>query len=225
LDYARQDTHHLIALRERLKSQLLEKGLLPLAEEDFRRLCLVDARPDDERDACWHINGAHDLSPQQMAVLQELCKYRDEMAHMMNRPLFKVMGDHTLRDIASACPGSFEELKRLPGMTPHQLRRHGKALLQAVQRGLQAKPIHPPRNARPDDRFLARVDALKQWRKLKGRELEVESDIILPRDLVYQLATQNPLQREALKECMREVPWRMERFGEEILKVLGRLRK
>ena len=89
-------------------------------------------------------------------------------------------------------PGSLDELKGLPGMTKHQLDRHGKALLQAVQRGLQAKPIHRPHNVRPDDRFLARVEALKQWRKLKARELEVESDIILPRDLLHALANQEP---------------------------------
>ncbi len=109
-------------------------------------------------------------------------------------------------------------------MTNHQMNRHGKALLQAVQRGLQAKPIHPPRNARPDDRFMARVEALKQWRKLKARELEVESDIILPRDLMHVLAVRNPQDMGALSECLSDIPWRRERYGDEILKVLKKMR-
>src|SRR4030043_1534887 len=98
--------------------------------------------------------------------------------------------------------------------------RHSKALLQAVQRGLHARPIHRPRNVRPDERFLARIEALKQWRKLKARELEVESDIILPRDLLHSLASTNPLEKEALTECLQEVPWRRGRYGGGILKVL-----
>lgn len=223
LDYARQDTHYLISLRERLQRQLEEKCLLALAQEDFRRLCQVDAHPDNGKTACWRVNGVHHLSPRQVAVLQELCMYRDEVARQRNRPLFKVISDHTLRAIASSCPSTEAELKTLPGMTNHQLSRHGKALLQAVQRGLQAKPIHPPRNVRPDDRFLARVEALKQWRKLKAGQLSVESDIVLPRDLVHQLASQNPLEPEALAECLADVPWRLVQYGDEILKVLRRV--
>ena len=220
LDYARQDTHFLIPLRERLEQQLKDKGLLPLAEEDFRRLCQVEFGPDNGNNDCWRVNGVHQLSPQQAAVLQELCKYRDEAARQRNRPLFKVISDHTLQAIASSLPASMDELKTLPGMTTHQIDRHGKALLQAVQRGLQAKPVHPPRNIRPDARFLDRVEVLKQWRKQKASELEVESDIILPRDLLHQLAAKNPQDMHALSECLSEVPWRRERYGEEILLVL-----
>ena len=192
LDYARQDTHYLIALRGMLAQQLDEKGLMALAQEDFQRLCKVEANHENGKTACWRVNGVHKLSPQQATVLQELCKYRDDVARQMNRPLFKVISDSTLHAIASRLPGSLDELKTLPGMTQHQLNRHGKAFLQAVQRGLQAKPIHRPHNVRPDERYMARAEALKQWRKLKARELEVESDIILPRDLLGCLASEEP---------------------------------
>ena len=225
LDYASLDTHYLIPLRERLEPQLEQNRLMPLAREDFQRLCHVEANPENDRTDCWRVNGVHQLSPQQAAVLQELCKYRDEAARQSNRPLFKVIGDSTLHAIASNLPASQEELKNLPGMTNHQLDRHGKALLQAVQRGLQAKPVHPPRNVRPDERFLTRIDALKQWRKLKASQMQVESDIILPRDLLHQLAALNPLEPRALTEALSEVPWRREHYGDEILKVLQKLRR
>jgi ribonuclease D len=220
MDYARQDTHYLIALKEKLAPQLEEKGLMPLAEEDFRRLCQVENNQNNGKTACWRVNGVHQLSPQQATVLQELCKYRDEVARQRNRPLFKVFSDHTLHAIASHSPVSLEELKELPGMTTHQLNRHGKALLQAVERGLQAEPMHRPHNARPDERFLGRLDALKQWRKHKAQELGVGSDVILPRDLLHKLAVQNPQREAALAECLQEVPWRHKHYGKEILKVI-----
>ncbi len=220
LDYARQDTHYLIPLKEKLQKELKKKGLLALAQEDFQRLCEVEAGPENGKNDCWRVNGVHHLSPQQVAVLQQLCFYRDEIARKLNRPLFKVMSDHTLHAIALGSPGSIEELKSLPGMTNHQVSRHGKAILQAVQRGLQAEPIRPPRNIRPDERFLARLEALKQWRKQKAHQLEVESDIILPRDLLHRLAAKNPQNSQVLSDCMADVPWRRERYGEEILKAL-----
>jgi ribonuclease D len=222
LDYARQDTHYLIALKEKLERELKKRGLLPLAQEDFQRLCQVEAGPENGKNDCWRVNGVHYLSPQQVAVLQELCLYRDEVARNCNRPLFKVISDHTLHAIASALPSSIEELKTLPGMTNHQVSRHGKAILQAVQRGLQAAPVYPPRNIRPDDRFLARLETLKQWRKLKARQMGVESDIILPRDLLSRLAAKNPQNDQTLTDCLSDVPWRRERYGDEILKVLSK---
>jgi ribonuclease D len=220
MDYARQDTHYLIALKEKLAQQLEEKGLMPLAEEDFRRVCQVENNHDNGKISCWRVNGVQHLSPQQAAVLQELCRYRDDVARQRNRPLFKVMSDHTLHAIASNSPGSLEELRDLPGMTEHQMNRHGRALLQAVERGLQADPVHRPHNVRPDDRFLGRLERLKQWRKQKARELGVESDIILPRDLLHKLAAQNPQGSDALAECLQDVPWRHAHYGEEILKVI-----
>jgi ribonuclease D len=225
LDYARQDTHYLLPLRDKLEQQLEEKKLALLAREDFMRLCHVEANPENGKMTPWKVNGVNKLTPQQAAVLQELCKYRDNVARQRNRPLFKVISDHTLHAIASTSPNSIEELKDLPGMTQHQIDRHGKALLQAVQRGLQSDPVHRPRNTRPDYRFLARVEALKQWRKLKAKELEVESDIILPRDLLLELASQNPIDQEELGKLLNDVPWRRDQYGEEILVVLRKVQR
>jgi ribonuclease D len=225
LEYARQDTHYLLPLRDKLEQQLEEKKLALLAREDFMRLCHVEANPENGKMTPWKVNGVNKLTPQQAAVLQELCKYRDNVARQRNRPLFKVISDHTLHAIASTSPNSIEELKDLPGMTQHQIDRHGKALLQAVQRGLQSDPVHRPRNTRPDDRFLARVEALKQWRKLKAKELEVESDIILPRDLLLELASQNPIDQEELGKLLNDVPWRRDQYGEEILVVLRKVQR
>ena len=80
------------------------KHLLPLAQEDFRRVCLVEANGDNGKNDCWRVNGVHQLSPQQAAVLQELCEYRDDVARQRNRPLFKVISDNTLQAIASNLP-------------------------------------------------------------------------------------------------------------------------
>src|SRR3972149_4203448 len=125
--YARFDTHYLIALRDRLKNELVRRNLWPLAAEDFARLCRVNGRsPDEERDTCWRITGIRDLSPQEAAVLAELCQYREGVAISLDRPRFKVLGDQTLLKIASARPSSLDELRALPGMTQWQIHRHGR---------------------------------------------------------------------------------------------------
>ncbi len=223
LDYARLDTHFLIPLRLRLRAELKSNHLWPLAEEDFRRLCVVNERLNgncEGREGCWRVSGAQELEPQQAAVLRELCQYRDQVAKAIDRPLFKVMGDKTLLAIATACPRDEDALGRLPGMSPSQMRRHGRAVLQAVQRGLRAEPIYPPKYPQPDERFLWRLEVLRNWRKSTARGMGVDSDIVLPRDLMHAVARKNPRRAGDLQKVLNEVPWRYEQFGARILDVL-----
>jgi ribonuclease D len=221
LSYARLDTRYLIALRGRLQQELQEKGLLALANEDFGRLRHVNGRsPENQPDACWRVSGSYDLSGQEAAVLQELCRYRDQVARSLNRPLFKVIGDRALLGIAKVAPGDVRDLNRSGLLSPRQLQRHGEALVRAVRRGLKAEPIYPPRSPRPEDAYLGRLDALREWRKRKGRDLGVSSDVVIPRDLMYTLVEENPQDADTLAQVMKDVPWRLERFGDEILAVL-----
>jgi len=221
LTYAQLDTHYLISIRQDLYAELREKGRWQLAQEDFERIQNVNGRnTEDTNNDVWRINGVYDLTPQQVAVLQELCNYRDKVARKINRPLFKVIGDKTLLAIAETIPRDQDELSHLPGMSDSQMRRHADELLAAVQQGLESPPIHAPRTRRPNESYLMRVEALKQWRKSRARKMGVNSDVVLPRDLLYEVAVRGPEQRDELGEILREVPWRLEHFGEEIYNLL-----
>jgi ribonuclease D len=225
LDYAQLDTHFLIPLRDRLKAELEQRGLMALAREDFDRICALRGNGlpegEDREVDCWRVSGSHDLPPQQAAVLLELCRYRDQAARSLDRPLFKVLNDQTLLTIAEQIPKTMKELSQAPGMSPVQMRRHGNQLLLAVKRGLQSKPIYPRRSPRPDERFVGRLEALREWRKQTALEMGVASDVVLPRDLMIALAEQDPRQPEELAQVMIAVPWRLEHFGSQILEVLS----
>jgi len=224
LAYARLDTHYLIALRDRLKEELIAAGRWDLAQEDFARLTRTPAGhingAENNEEGCWRVAGNHSLTPQQNAVLMELCAYRNRQAEHANLPLFKVLGNATLLTIAETLPTSLADLNGIEGLSPRLIERHGPALLAAVQRGLQAAPLSRPRHPHPDDALLARLDALRNWRKKMARELEVESDVILPRDTLESIAQANPRTLDQLREPMRDLPWRFERYGEQILKVV-----
>jgi ribonuclease D len=221
LNYARLDTHYLIPLRHRLKSELKAKGRWQLAEEDFNRLRYVNGRdPDDQPEACWRVRGAFDLLPGQAAILQELCNYREQVARSLNQPVFKIIGDQTLLEVAAAAPTNLDGLRRSTRLSDKQVERYGKGLLGAVQRGLQAEPLRPPRQHRPDEAYLMRLEALREWRKHTGKQMGVNSDVILPRDLLYALASLNHPSRDELGAILTQTPYRLEHYGEEILAVL-----
>jgi ribonuclease D len=192
-----------------------------LAVEDFKRMCSVTASNNDNGNhAAFKIPGSQSLNPQQAAVLQELCKYRDMQAQKQDLPPFKILGNQVLIDVALTCPKTRDELINLGRLSRFQKERHASGLVQAVQRGMQEKPYYRPSTPRPDDAYLLRLDALKTWRKSAAKTMEVESDVILPRETMEAIASTNPQTMEELITVMGHLPWRVEQFGEKILKVI-----
>jgi ribonuclease D len=221
VNYARLDTRYLIPLRYRLKNQLLSQERWPVAEEDFERLRYLNGRdPDEQPEPCWRVRGAYDLDSQQAAVLLELCVYRMGVAESIDRPVFKVISDQSLLAIAEDCPVTPKQLQNLSALSPKQYQRHKSGILKAVQAGLKAKPVFPPRNPKPDEAFLVRLENLRSWRKETGKMKDVKSDVVLPRDVMYAIASRNPATLQGLGEVMDQVPWRLGQYGEAILQVL-----
>lgn len=222
LEYARLDTHYLIPLRDRLRARLEASPRWALAQEDFARLPQVNGRNAERNgELCWRVNGAYDLTPRQAAVLEELCRYRDRVAQKVNCPPFKVIHDRLLYAVAVHCPSDLNALRHQVRLSEKLLERHGEALLRAVQRGLRAKPLYPPHVPAPNERFLCRLEALRQWRKRTAQRMGVASEVILPRDLLYALAYHNPRTPEDLANLLHQVPWRRQHFGEELLSILA----
>lgn len=220
--YAQEDTRYLIPLAQRLEEELNQKGLATLAQEDFQRLVANNGKAKEKNspNGCWHIQGAYDLPAEKVPVLQELCEVRDQIARRLDRPLFKVISDQKLLEIALESPTDLTQLKRLGCLTKHQLERHGEAIVQAVRRGLRRPPLYPPRNCRPSEAYLARLEALRQWRKTTAQRMGVPSDVVLPREVMLRLVELAPKTKAELQQAMGDVPYRFDHFGDQILNLL-----
>ena len=221
LYYARMDTHYLLRLRNYLYQKLEEKDLLELAHEDFERLCRVV--PNHKEALCYsQVSGYQHLDPQQLSVLEALCQFRDKLARKFNRPLFKVIGNSALLAVAQNCPCNMTELRSIKGISPKLVERYAEGLMEAVVHGMKAPPIQLKTRKRPSSSYLNRLDAMKEWRKKAGLQMGVQSDIILPRDILEDIAGAKPANPEELQTLMAEIPWRYEHFGAEILAVVQR---
>lgn len=217
--YACLDTHFLTRLYRKLKEELKQKGLDELAAEDFERLSHSKAN-ENHKPLYSQIGGYQELDPRQLAVLNQVCRYRDLQARKHDLPLFKVLSNAMLLEVARRCPRTEQELRRMEALPQRLVERHAAGLMAAVSQGMKAAPIDLPAHPRPDRRFLARLDGLKSWRKKKAGDLKVLSDVILPKDILEELAERNPQGHDALQAIMASVPWRRERFGMELLRVL-----
>lgn len=222
IDYARLDTHYLIALRDLLEAELREKGRWELAQEDFARNCFVN-NGNHHRPLRGHwerIDGRQDLTTRQQTILNELCIKREKMAERLNRPLFKVVDDRLLIRVTLAEPRNLEQLAAA-GLTERQIQRFGRGILEAVERGINSPLVHAREVERTSDAELNRMHKLKSWRKTRAEEMGVESDVVLPRVYLYALAEQNPHTPDELEKALAGSPWRIEHFGPEIMRALG----
>lgn len=218
LAYARLDSHYLIDLRNHLAAELAERGLLDLAEEDFLRLAHLKAAPREAQPAAWYrLTNGHELTQRQCTVLQALLDYRDSQAREINVPPFKIINNQTLIDLAKACPTRPEELEETSLLSERQLHLHAHGILEAVSRSSTLQLPQRPANHRPNEAVLNRIDLLKSWRKTTAQKLEVESDVVLPKDLLETIAFCGPKSLSDLHDVMNEFPWRYQRFGEQIL--------
>jgi ribonuclease D len=217
LEYARFDTRYLIPLRDALQRELEEKGRWELAREDFRRLCWTNGEFAAETPEPWErYANRRDLNLRELTILRELTNLREQIAAKLNRPPFKVIGDDKLFAIARAVPKTKKELADM--LSERQAARWGGEVLAAVGRGAEAPLVKRKPAQRPDDAFLRRLDALKEWRKKVAAQMGVESDIVLPRPFLNALAERGG---HDLKSILENSPTRLAQYGEQILKVLG----
>lgn len=227
LEYAALDTHYLIPLRDRLLADLRADGRWEEAREEFQRMCAAigetasaPASNGPDPNGLWRISGARDLSRRQLAALWELYLYREQVAERLDRPPFKIMSDATLAEIARRQPRSAAALAGIPGMTPGQIRRHQQGILKAMARARHTAAPRPPEPERRDEAALARFDALRLWRKQRAQARGVESDVIISRDVLWEIARRFPRRLEELADVPGLGPWRLEQYGREILAAL-----
>lgn len=221
LDYARLDTHFLFDLRDVLEAELKAKDRLEIAREDFVRACNVDLPVEKVNGASWkRFSMRKDVSPRELTVLSELCISRDRIAERMNRPVFKVISDGLLLDIARNLPEKDVDLAGL-GLSPKQVRLWGDEILEAVKRGTVAPLVEREPARRPNDAMLKRLQKLKNWRKKVAEELRVESDIVLPKAYLNRLAEYPLKGLRDLESIMSGSPTRFKKYGEQIYRLLG----
>jgi len=225
LAYARMDTHFLLPLRERLYSELETAGCLEEAQEIFAEQSQIQLNDNGfDPDGFWTINGVNDLNPEQLKIVKALYIYRDQQAQRQDRPLFKVFADRTIMELALAAPKYVDQLPSIHGMSKGQIRRYGRRIVRII-REAPREPVPKKANnnsQRPPEPVARRYERLRNWRKTRAQARGVESDVILSRATLWDLARINPQSKDDLGSIDSLGPWRRDKYGEDILHVLRR---
>ncbi|MEC9071005.1 MAG: HRDC domain-containing protein, partial [Myxococcota bacterium] len=223
LAYAQLDVAYLHPLAELLEEEIHTKGRMPVLMTEHTRLQALEASEDPYTDDSWaRIKRAAKLDPQARRRLRQLYLARNAAAKAANLAPFRVMGDTALVNIAERPPNNLKEMTRLDGITWKTARRMGDALLQALEDARSMDPIKrmPRRRSGPylDEAAQDRYDALRSWRASTSRKEEMDSSLILRRELMEQIAADSPSNHEELERYL--APWQIERYADAMMRAL-----
>jgi ribonuclease D len=227
LHYAAADVAYLIPLAERLERELKKAKRIPWAEQEFRALERREW-PEREFDKLGYlrIKGARGLDSESLSVLRELYLVRDRRAREIDRPAFKVLGNRTLLEVAQRRPANERELAEMKGVTELILRRFGRDILAAVERG--NKKAHGPiprleggvSRRRMDRRAERRLEALKRWRSERARDLALDPGVLCPNTALEAIAFNDPETPAEIAALPEVKSWFAEAFAGEVIEAL-----
>ena len=225
LDYAAQDTRHLLDLRDELRSRLERLGRLEWAREEFERLEGTKWDPEDDAQNFLKIKGARDLTRRELALLRELVPWRDSVARELDRATFRVMGNEVLLDIARTAPRDAKQLSGLRGMPRGILERGGAAILSAVTRGLEVTEEHLPKFPRAakwerEEDFEAKVTKLKTVRDAAATRLSLDPGVLCSRERLEAIVRKKPEKVKDLEDVPGLRRWQIGEMGEEFVEAL-----
>ena len=226
LDYAAQDTEHLLDLRERLGNELERRGRQGWAAEEFARLEGTKWDSEEDHDAFLRVKGARDLTRRQLALLRELVGWRDGLARTLDRATFRVVSNETLLETARTAPTSRAVLGAVKGMPRGIFESRSGEILAAVERGLAVADAVLPRFPRAqrwerDPDFDDVVARLKSVRDAAAERLDLDPGVLCARERLEAVARRKPASVEQLAEMPELRRWQVEVLGDGFVKAVS----
>lgn len=218
LDYAAQDTMHLLGLRDVLRAELEAKGRLTWAAEEFARLETIGWAVEDPAAAFLRIKGARDLTRRELALFREVVQWRDATALALDRATFRVVGNETLFELARLAPRTRDALGKVKGMPRGILERAGDAILAAIGRGLEVPEAELPRFPKAarwdrDPDFDHKVGALKAVRDAAATRLDLDPGVLCSRERLETVARLLPREVDDLTRIPEFRRWQIAEMG------------
>ncbi|HEY5894298.1 MAG TPA: HRDC domain-containing protein [Chthoniobacterales bacterium] len=188
IEYARNDTHYLLPLRDILGARLQELG----REEWFRQSCeqaWKQAAKDRVKkpDELWRISGSGNLRGRCAAILRELWKWRELEAEKRDRPVFHILNNDKMIQAAIAIDaGHSVQLTELRGPRRQRFEEAVQVALAQPQSEWPQRIFSPRRRWTPEQE--AEFDRLKAIRDRVAAEIRLDASLIAPRQALESIA-------------------------------------
>jgi ribonuclease D len=217
LAYAADDVHYLLKLYPLILQRLTDLGRNDWLEEDFTVLT-NPATYAKSTDTAWQrISGHGRLKSRQLAVLQGLAAWREQLAQQRNKPRKWILSDDLLLSLARELPAEQAKLVKVRGLTPNQVNQYGEAIIKEINAALAL-----PKNAWPGISHKERLtpeqecltDTLMAYLRLLAQQNQISPASLGTRKEIEKLVRGN-----------RDIPllhgWRGHLAGDPLLNLIN----
>lgn len=223
LEYALEDVRHLLPLFHALEAELERRGRRPWYEAELGALAAERSYEPSADELLLRVRGGHRLAPSELAILRELCLWREEVAAAADVPRQAIAPDMALVALSRAAPEHLEELHRVRGLSPRTIREHGQGLLRALDRGDACPPDRYPAPIPAqvtDPAMASAMDLLGAFVRLHADRSGIAPELLLASRDREALLRSRPDSREALAAASALHGWRDEAVGEPLWRFL-----
>ena len=221
IDYALDDVRYLGRVWSELRARLEAHERLPWVVEECDRLAATAWRRPPPDESYRRVKGWSGLGRRAQGALRALAAWREREALRNNRPTSRVLNDRSLIELARSEPSDDGGLGAVRGVDAGLVRRHGAALIEAIEQGAADPPEREPARAPlppAGDVWAAALHALVRARAL---EAEIAPRFVGPRSEIEAVV------RWWLEDDRAAPPplplldgWRRELVGDAILEWL-----
>jgi len=217
VSYAAEDAVHLAELFRKLRPKLSDDKYAWVLEDGAE--LVAQMRREVEPETLYRdVKLAWKLSRQQLAVLRELCAWREREARIRDLPRNRVLREHSLWPMAKTQPDNLSALAKIDDMHPRTIRQDGEFLLKLIKQA-GSVPAEQYPQALPEPLPIEASGILKRLRAVgqaEGERLGIAPELMLRKKTLEALLKSGyPKGPYQLPDSLRG--WRRERMGQALL--------
>ncbi len=225
--YSVGDVANLIELHDRLRAQLDKIGRVAWAEEEFEAQSKVRYESNHQLPLFKRFKGAGKMDNRSLAVLENLLQVRLEIARKKDLPLFKIISNQSIMEMALEKPGSVNAIIESRILSKRQAGMYGNLCVDAVKAALDLPhkdlPSYPRvRTPRKTPKVLNRMEQLKKMREKSSVSIGMEPGFLLNNSMISAIALANPATKQDLAGIESIRHWQIQALGDDILTILSR---
>jgi ribonuclease D len=212
--YAAADVRYLPAIYQVLMQKLVAQKRVRWWQHDSYGHSSVSANPVKPENYYRRIGIASRLRPQQLAVLQALCAWREVLVRELDIPRGHLFKDAVCAEIAKRLPRDMTTLATVGGIAPKILRQYGDEILGLIAQAATKKTDQCPERVVSNN--PAEKNRLQAMRVVVQR---IAEDLGMPDDLLLRRRDYDAILQKGSVSVISD--WRRELLADELIQVLN----
>ena len=220
IKYAALDVAHMLIIYGMLLQTLKANERLQWVKDDCADLVINARKSECFHDAYHKVGFAWKLRAQELAILRDLCIWRETEARSRDIPRNRLIKEPALWEMARKQPQDIAQLERIEDIPARTLRNDAQALLNIINASIKTDAgSWPARLGQP----LALAEgpllkALKQCVRDSAQTLNIPAEILI-RKKEYEMLVRSGLKGGVYALPERLQGWRYNVIGEKMLAV------